>query len=401
MEDAKSFLKFSYIEKLSSNEFRVVSEKRQTLATYDSQVKAVNHLKRIVLGSKNRIKTASDKVIDLSKIHDYSYSATVRELRQIDAALCMSFMKIFKKIFDGKLQVEEYEEDAVPDIIDEALRELSRVEDVTIKTLEKEAHLHLGNINRFEEAMPGLFRGSAPSPNDLRLLKDKFGIAKVVSLDLDAGKKIERPCKLLNIKQVMLPMSPDNLGMADKFAKLDLDKLLLHEGPTFVHCLHGKDRTGFLIALMRAKKGATFKEAMEDAIRLDFGTGIDPAMRKKLIDLIRGACKPSVDDNHVNDIVHNEDLYGSTINPVELPSFSPYTYNTAPQEPYEDEDMYPTRQDIDTGTIRTFPTDSFLGKDEEAPFGDGKEKVNKAPQVGTVDSYTMLNGYGPVGGLGI
>ena len=60
-------------------------------------------------------------------------------------------------------------------------------------------------IQRFIEVVPKkLFRGSAPTPQDVKLLKDKFNINKIISLDEQAAKSIHRACKLLGIKQVVL-----------------------------------------------------------------------------------------------------------------------------------------------------------------------------------------------------
>ena len=37
-----------------------------------------------------------------------------------------------------------------------------------------------------------------------------------------------------------------------------------HEGPYLVHCLEGKDRTGFVCALLEALCGATYDEMLDD-----------------------------------------------------------------------------------------------------------------------------------------
>ena len=99
-------------------------------------------------------------------------------------------------------------------------------------------------INRFRQVTPFLFRGSAPSATDVLRLKNEFGINKIVSLDRLAGNRINRPCKILGIKHIMLPIDIDHLNESlINFLKHDIKDLLLSDGPTYVHCAEGKDRT--------------------------------------------------------------------------------------------------------------------------------------------------------------
>lgn len=49
-------------------------------------------------------------------------------------------------------------------------------------------------MNNFKKVTKGLYRGSAPSPNDVLLLKKDFKINKIISLDEESGEKISRTC---------------------------------------------------------------------------------------------------------------------------------------------------------------------------------------------------------------
>jgi protein tyrosine/serine phosphatase len=52
----------------------------------------------------------------------------------------------------------------------------------------------------------------------------------------------------------------------DKGTRLLIYKLLIDDGPTFVHCVEGKDRTGMLIAMFKCKyMGYSYKQALKDA----------------------------------------------------------------------------------------------------------------------------------------
>ena len=62
---------------------------------------------------------------------------------------------------------------------------------------------HVPVIVRFREVVPGkLYRGSAPTPDDVVSLHEKLGVRKIVSLDEKTGDRIERACRLLGIRHV-------------------------------------------------------------------------------------------------------------------------------------------------------------------------------------------------------
>lgn len=43
-----------------------------------------------------------------------------------------------------------------------------------------------------------------------------------------------------------------------------LRDMMKHEGPVYIHCLEGKDRTGFVCALLEALAGASYDELLTD-----------------------------------------------------------------------------------------------------------------------------------------
>ena len=50
-----------------------------------------------------------------------------------------------------------------------------------------------------------------------------------------------------------------------------LDAINSHSGKAYVHCLHGKDRTGFMCAIYRMKvQGWTFEESIKEMFDLGF-----------------------------------------------------------------------------------------------------------------------------------
>lgn len=212
-------------------------------------------------------------------------------------------------------------------------------------------------INNFRKVNNNLYAGGAPKIEDITWLKDK-GITKIVSLDENAGKKIDRATKLLSIKHIMLPIDIGNRSSLIRFLHYNIIKLLDGE-KTYVHCQWGRDRTGLAIAMYRCEHdGWSCGKALKEAKKYGFGIGVDPKvvhLYKKLIAQSCG-CKDK-DMNSAYDIVSNEREYPSNYNDYSLDawqqgSWSPYEdyrvqeFPYAPQYP-EYAEQYQSRIDHD------------------------------------------------------
>lgn len=206
-------------------------------------------------------------------------------------------------------------------------------------------------INKLIKVTDNLYRGSAPTPKDVLWLKNHLHINKIISLDRESGEKINRTCKLLNIKQYKIYLDGSKKSLL-KLLQHDLKKLLLDDGPTFVHCFAGKDRTGLVIAMFKCKyMNMDPDKAITEAKRLGFGEGIDPRITNQYEKLIRQSSKNS--DNNSADIVSNEREYisdnrSSPLDEAHQGSFSPYLSQTK-QNPIDAvynyiDDQFPTRE---------------------------------------------------------
>lgn len=206
-------------------------------------------------------------------------------------------------------------------------------------------------IQRFKKVTDGLYRGSAPSPKDVQELKEKYGIKKIVSLDKETGDRIDRACKLLGIQHEKVYLGSDRKSLLN-LLQHDLKDLLLKGGPTFFHCLHGKDRTGLVAAMFKCQyMGVPAEEALKEAKSLGFGVGVSPKFVELYEKLIR-SCKPSPDENDAS-IVDNQRDYKSDnrdsfLDEGHQGSFSPYLSKTR-QYPYDSvyneiNNQSPTRQ---------------------------------------------------------
>jgi hypothetical protein len=245
-------------------------------------------------------------------------------------------------------------------------------------------------INNFVEIIPNkLYRGSAPSPEDVKYLKDKFNIKKIISLDGASGNRISRSCKLLGISQIMLPIGIENTkkDLLHIFRKYNLKKLLLNDGPTFIHCFAGKDRTGLICALFECKYlGVDPEDAIKEAKLLGFGIGVDPKIINLFEKLIR-SCKPEKSDVNDASIVENEREYigdnrDSFLDEGRQGSFAPYLSPTR-QHPVDAlysyiDDQSPTRENYQS----------------ENPFIDTSHK-DVIPVVGLFNNESGARGFGP------
>ena len=94
-----------------------------------------------------------------------------------------------------------------------------------------------------------LIRGGQPTESGLAILKES-GIHTIINLrEEDSSIKQERELsQKLDLNYVSIPIRPfetPNNASLEKFLTLSTQKENL---PCFVHCLHGMDRTGLMIA---------------------------------------------------------------------------------------------------------------------------------------------------------
>jgi hypothetical protein len=242
-------------------------------------------------------------------------------------------------------------------------------------------------IIRFRPVIPGiLYRGSAPTPRDVLELKDKLGIKKIISLDKNAGEKISRTCKMLGINRVKLYIDHNRKSLYH-FLSQDIKKLFLQDGPTFIHCQQGKDRTGLASALVKCKfLGVDPEKAIQEAKSLGFGIGL-PEKTVKTFEKIIRHCKPEKDINNA-DIVSLEREYKSDprdsfLDEAHQGSFAPHL---DPTKQYPMDAVYPYIND-QSPTRQNYPDTSLFWHDPE--------KGNVIPNVGEFDNDAGQRGFGP------
>lgn len=238
-------------------------------------------------------------------------------------------------------------------------------------------------IQRFRKVLPDVYRGSAPTVKEIPFLVKDYGIKKIISLDETTGKTIQKACSNFGINHIIIPLKGTSRDLL-KILNLDLKETFIDNGPTFIHCRAGKDRTGFVSALLRVKfDNADPEEAIKEAKQLGFGLFL-PDNWKKTIKKYESAIRAAGKDNNNADILSNsrDDKMSprdSYLDQAQLGSFAPYM-SKMKQYPYDV--VYPT----DTMDYET--RDSVESIKEN-------NNTNKVPLVGTYNNAAGIRGAGP------
>jgi len=139
---------------------------------------------------------------------------------------------------------------------------------------------------RFSEVEPNvLYRGGAPEPWEVKILKDVYGIEQIISLDKRSGQKIHDACKKNGINHIVIGIEDGTDNSSHIIKELGAKKII-GDLCSYVHCYHGKDRTGLFVAKFRIENGWSFEDAMKEAESFGFGAGIKPETVKNYTNLI-------------------------------------------------------------------------------------------------------------------
>lgn len=127
-------------------------------------------------------------------------------------------------------------------------------------------------IKNFRQVTPWLYRGGQPDPDGLRYLQD-LEIRTVISLRWrsDVIDRERQAVSASGINYISMPLNYwtyPSVHSVDRFLSILDDET---QRPVFVHCLHGSDRTGLLIAVYRmARQGWTADQAYAEMKQCGF-----------------------------------------------------------------------------------------------------------------------------------
>lgn len=125
--------------------------------------------------------------------------------------------------------------------------------------------IKLDGVPHLNVVKPNLFRSAQPTSEGFKALQDKLHVQAVLSLressndlGLLAGTMIENKS---------VPMNAMTITEAQVIAALKILNAEMAKGPVLVHCLHGSDRTGAVIAMYRILYQRWSKEQAIDEMK--------------------------------------------------------------------------------------------------------------------------------------
>ncbi len=190
---------------------------------------------------------------------------------------------------------------------------------------------------RFAKVDDHLFRGGAPELIEIPILRDDWGVRWIVSLDEKTGKNIDHACQRLGIRHTILPLTDGNNPKFNEL--LPMIPEWVEYGPVYVHCLHGKDRTGAACATYRVLvDGWSVEDALAEAASFGMGWNVSKDTRKSFYQVVRRLVDKAQKDKNQNidspDIVSNHRGLIEETQPYPSPTtFNPLTSGFLDDEP--------------------------------------------------------------------
>ncbi len=129
----------------------------------------------------------------------------------------------------------------------------------------------LPGLGNFAEVDPGrLFRSAQPTREGLRLAQSRFGVRTVISFRSFHSDRSD--AEALGLQYYRIPFTAWHVTSEDavRFLKLATDP---RNHPILIHCQHGADRTGTMVAVYRIfVQGWKTEDAVDELPRFGFHT---------------------------------------------------------------------------------------------------------------------------------
>jgi protein tyrosine/serine phosphatase len=123
-------------------------------------------------------------------------------------------------------------------------------------TLPENAHTYerinnLPGLKNVGRVAPGVFRGAQPEREGYATLK-KMGIKTVIDMRTTESEK--ELVAAAGMKAVAVPIEMTRNGLKEKVDKVVALMVDPANQPVYIHCRHGQDRTGIVVAAFRMKQ---------------------------------------------------------------------------------------------------------------------------------------------------
>ena len=126
-----------------------------------------------------------------------------------------------------------------------------------------------------------ILRGGQPSETGLALLK-RAGVKTIINLrnepvEIERERKSAEP---LGLKFISIPMYPFEYSTVSQFQKFLNSVAVVENGPVYVHCQFGRDRTGTMIGAYRIMmENWTFDNAFKEMMACGYRPGLTQMTR--------------------------------------------------------------------------------------------------------------------------
>jgi protein tyrosine/serine phosphatase len=134
-----------------------------------------------------------------------------------------------------------------------------------------------------------IYRGGQPSPAQTAALRSELHVRTILRLNRGDATADRAAARLAGITLVEIPIDPKKLGTPDAATRQAVERAFAvlndpRNAPVYIHCDHGRDRTGYLVALYRARAQGWQWEAISAELARH---GHGPLMRRYLPNITR------------------------------------------------------------------------------------------------------------------
>lgn len=134
-------------------------------------------------------------------------------------------------------------------------------------------------LHRFGKVSDEIYRGAKPEPHGYQTLR-RLGIRTVINLERSTRRRdVERA----GLKYYHIPLNPARPPSETEQRRIFQIMTDTTKQPVFVHCYHGRDRTGVIVALYRIKfQGWNRRDAIKEMISFGHDPPGYPALTRYL-----------------------------------------------------------------------------------------------------------------------
>jgi len=101
-----------------------------------------------------------------------------------------------------------------------------------------------------------IYRGAQPGEAELGQMRDRFGVRTIVKLNASELDAERLAAARLGMRLIYVPLGATSVGRPGSCPDVERAYAAVHDPanwPLYVHCTHGRDRTGFLVGLFRER----------------------------------------------------------------------------------------------------------------------------------------------------